>query len=299
MTGVDLRYLDALFGAEPDGALVEIRSKLASGGMRHHFHPVDDKHGIAEAVRRLCGHTDVYLAVAPRTSRNGGREAIQRVHALWADCDGREAVEAVARFRPLPAIVVRSGSPGHLHAYWPLWPPTDPDQAEAANRSLAGALGADERATDAARILRPPGTLNHKHTPPAAVKLVHLAVEIFTVDDVIGDLPDPQPRRPARPPCPRPNGDDPLLTIAPPVYVEALTGREAGRDGKIACPFHDDQTPSLHIYPDPERGWSCYGCGRGGTIIDLGAALYDIEPRGAGYHQIRERIEQELRGAVR
>ncbi len=85
------------------------------------------------------------------------------------------------------------------------------------------------------------------------------------------------------------------MSIPPPIYVEALTGRAVGRDGKVACPFHDDGTPSLHVYEDAERGWACFGCGRGGTIIDFGAELFGIEPRGADYHRIRERLEADLR----
>lgn len=45
------------------------------------------------------------------------------------------------------------------------------------------------RATDAARILRPPSTLSFKHDPPRPVELVHLEVEVFTVEQVVGGLP--------------------------------------------------------------------------------------------------------------
>jgi len=62
--------------------------------------------------------------------------------------------------------------------------------------------------------------------------------------------------------------------------------------GKIVCPFHEDTDPSLHVYD--ETGWSCFGCGRGGTIIDLGAAMWNIEPRGKGYHEIRRRLQVTL-----
>ncbi|MDP9187627.1 MAG: hypothetical protein M3O25_00070, partial [Actinomycetota bacterium] len=51
---------------------------------------------------------------------------------------------------------------------------------------------------------------------------------------------------------------DPLPAIEPAVYVHRLTGRAAGRDGKVACPFHPERTPSLHAYPDPARGWACF-----------------------------------------
>ena len=71
-----------------------------------------------------------------------------------------------------------------------------------------------------------------------------------------------------------------------------------GRDGKAQCPWHgggDERTPSLHCYDD--GGFYCYGCGVGGSIIDLGARLYGLEPRGRGFHEIRRRLAADLLGA--
>ena len=86
--------------------------------------------------------------------------------------------------------------------------------------------------------------------------------------------------------------DDPLLRIAPAVYVQALTGQHVGRQRKITCPFHDDHTPSLHVYEHPEQGWYCFGCQRGGSIYDLAAALYRLPPRGRDFLELRERLHQ-------
>ena len=36
-------------------------------------------------------------------------------------------------------------------------------------------------------------------------------------------------------------------------------------DGKTSCPFHEDPTPSLQIYPDH---WHCFGCQEHGDRID-------------------------------
>jgi hypothetical protein len=36
-------------------------------------------------------------------------------------------------------------------------------------------------------------------------------------------------------------------------------------DDKVSCPFHEDPTPSLQIYPDH---WHCFGCGEHGDRID-------------------------------
>lgn len=40
------------------------------------------------------------------------------------------------------------------------------------------------------------------------------------------------------------------------------------RHGFLCCPFHGEKEPSLKIYPDT-GGWHCFGCGRGGSVIDF------------------------------
>lgn len=40
------------------------------------------------------------------------------------------------------------------------------------------------------------------------------------------------------------------------------------RSGFICCPIHHEKTPSCKIYPDG-KGWWCYGCNSGGSIIDF------------------------------
>jgi hypothetical protein len=44
-------------------------------------------------------------------------------------------------------------------------------------------------------------------------------------------------------------------------------GGKAWFDGRCPLPDHDDREPSFYIYP-PGRWW-CYGCNRGGDVIDL------------------------------
>lgn len=40
---------------------------------------------------------------------------------------------------------------------------------------------------------------------------------------------------------------------------------------KMVCPFHGDRNASLQIYENNGRhnGWHCFGCGRGGSVIDF------------------------------
>lgn len=58
-------------------------------------------------------------------------------------------------------------------------------------------------------------------------------------------------------------------------------GYETNRAGFMRCPFHSsDHTASLKIYPG-ERGWHCFGCGKGGSVIDFVMELFGISFRQA------------------
>jgi DNA primase len=87
---------------------------------------------------------------------------------------------------------------------------------------------------------------------------------------------------------------DPLRLVPPPVYFERLTGLRVGRSGKLHCLFHDDRSPSLHVYPEPDRGWYCFGCGRGGSVFDLAALLWGRETRGQDFLELRRELEKLL-----
>jgi CHC2 zinc finger len=288
-------YLVALVGREP-GGLLEVRARRGTG-MSQRFYPTGALGGAAQAIAQLGQRTDVYVGCAPRRRRAGGLDALGGVWVLWADCDTPEAIARLAAFDAAPSIVVRSGTGENRHAYWPLLRAVSAQEALVANRRLAHALSADLRSAEAARILRPPGTRNFKHEPPAAVVAERLrSWRRFSARQLVNELPDP--------PAPRAvavNGDgagvsddEPLRRVAPAVYVQALTGRLVGRDGKIACPFHDDSSPSLHVYGEPERGWYCFGCGRGGSIFDLAAEVYGLSPRGRDFIELRRRLEHAL-----
>ncbi len=74
------------------------------------------------------------------------------------------------------------------------------------------------------------------------------------------------------------------------MYVGDLLRSQPGRNRKVSCPFHDDEQPSLHVYPTGERGWCCFSCRRGGTIYDLAAGLWGLQTRGIDFHELRSRL---------
>ena len=94
------RFLAALAGAAGRGELLELRYRLDDGQrMGQVFDRPDRLRGLATRAIALGRRTDVYVGCAPRTRRHGGRDAVERAFVLWADCDGEDAVAALARLR--------------------------------------------------------------------------------------------------------------------------------------------------------------------------------------------------------
>jgi hypothetical protein len=291
-----LRFLELLAGDTESSELLELRYRREDGNrMAQLFESPRRLRRMASRALRLGWRTDVYVGCAPRTRRHGGRDAVARAFVLWADCDGEHAVTALERFEPQPSIVIASGSGRNCHAYWPLTGPLAADEIERANHRLAHALGADLASADAARILRLPATYSHKHRPPVPVEALRLDVDRrLPAADVVGALADPpRPPRVGAAAADAHRGDDPLLTIAPDVYVRRLLGVEVPRHRKIRCPFHPDRHASLHVYETAERGWYCFGaCRRGGTIYDLAAPLYGRTARGEDFKSLRAELRR-------
>jgi len=271
--------------------------------MRQRFFAANGLPSVADAVLTLASRTDVFVGVLPRVRRRGRLEDVApRAGVLWTDCDSDSSAGALASFVPRPSMVVSSGSGRHRHAYWFLQEPVDLGCVERLNRRLALALGADAGVvTKPHTILRPAGSVNMKHSPPAPVQLIGVRESCRVSPDEL-DRQLPRERaieverraRLARRPWPA-IGGDPLQSVPPPVYFEQLTGVRVGRSGKVRCPCHEDRTPSLHVYKDPAQGWYCCGCGRGGSIYDLASLLWERPARGRDFIELRRELEALVR----
>ena len=292
------RYLHALHGRASAGALIEVRYRHR-GAMRNAFFAHTDTTVAARTIVRLAISGDVYVGVAPRRTRHGGKHAISEVWALWADLDTLDAYHALEQLPVAPAVLIASGTVGHLHAYFPLREPVSILAAEAANRRLAAELGADTGSvTNAATILRPPGSYNFKSKPPTPVVLERLEADLSSASAVTAGIaadPTPPIAAVAKSMSPKPTfhaGQDPLRALDPAHYVSVLTGQVVGRSRKIRCPFHDDRSPSFHVYEDPADGWYCFGaCKRHGhSVYDLAGAMWGLQTRGTDFLELRARL---------
>ena len=57
-------------------------------------------------------------------------------------------------------------------------------------------------------------------------------------------------------------------------------GIKINRQGFCVCPLHGDKDASMKVYGG-ERGWTCYGCHKGGDVINLAKELYGVNLSGA------------------
>jgi hypothetical protein len=121
-----------------------------------------------ELIVGACDQADVFCGVLLRqtASRKAGNALPGRV--AWADVDGDwtpERDQAIAKLRASGVTVwlVESGSGGR-HLYTVPGMLLSPDQLEGYNRRLAAFLDADSGWSET-KVLRPPGTFNHKPRP--------------------------------------------------------------------------------------------------------------------------------------
>jgi hypothetical protein len=138
---------------------------------RHQFFS-GDKNEIISFIDAHIGE-NVFFGCATRRDNDGSKPGTLEVPFLWADVDFKdfaggetEAREVIAAFAMTPSIVVQSGH--GLHLYFLLGNPMPaglPEGLEVEKhlKGIAKALRADPAAAELARVLRVPGTYNHKN----------------------------------------------------------------------------------------------------------------------------------------
>jgi hypothetical protein len=189
------------------------RKAKSDGGATFPGWPLDltDLDRAVAQLAETAATTDVYLrtttaATAPERGRRGGNDDTHALWGLWSDLDharglhkanpdglplplDRNAALTILDGLPAPTVVV--DSTGGLYAWWLLEVPATVDSHGLATLTAAAQRWGDmlhQRGTDLgwhvdpvkdlARILRPPGTLNHKWT-----RAGHGAPQLVTIDD--------------------------------------------------------------------------------------------------------------------
>jgi hypothetical protein len=254
---------------------------------------------------------EVFLGVAPRRERSGGREHVGESRWLWVDVDDPGKLKGLYAFlaeRPAHLVVESAGS-GGLHCYWQLDHPLAAKELdnqtgelsepiERANLRLIEALGADRQCRDRGRVLRLAGSINFKTGRWAGIKQADLTLAPYAVGELVGDLCDPEPERQRRQAGGNDVGrDDPYRRIPARDYMARILGLQANPAGLVRCPApgHEDRHPSCRVGGEDPTLFRCFACGAGGSIFDT-ASIRLGGPFGAG--QLRDEDFKRARALV-
>ncbi len=191
-----LHFLRILWGDTPPCGVFS--SSVFNPNQLHSFHNTPEE--LVDKVMELTVSREVYYRVglmgARPSSGRGDSNATTCIPGFYVEVDFGEvghaeknipptleaALELVHGLEIVPSLTVESG--GGIHCYWLLDHPqevTEENRTELSRiqgkiwamvKTAGRARGWNlDNVSDFARVLRLPGTLNHKHTPPRLVRL--------------------------------------------------------------------------------------------------------------------------------
>jgi len=144
---------------------IEIREIDLEGNTKQHFLKPEDLKDYRPPMDK-----NIYFGVYSRFRKDGKAQSCNTTKALWVDYDaGMEGLTVYERVKkvqsnikvaglPKPSVLVSSGN--GIHAYWIL--KERQQEVQEILKAMALATNGDMRATDKARIMRLPNTLNVK-----------------------------------------------------------------------------------------------------------------------------------------
>jgi len=142
---------------------------------------------------------NIYVGVFTRSYKKGTSKSAHKTKVLWADYDNFSLNDIKYNLSmeniPDPSMIINSGH--GYHCYWLLDTPAG-KEAIPVVKAIANKTGADTGATDPARVMRVPGTMNVK-SDPVKCEMLENNNKKYSLQDIaarvgINDLTKPQNR---------------------------------------------------------------------------------------------------------
>lgn len=200
-----------------------------SAGKQSHWFQVGQAPGVQLGLPYLGG-CDIYYSVNPVRAaadrsihRKSHKADVMAVNCLWAEFDDKDfsgnAAGYAAQLAPAPSVTIHSG--GGVHAYWLLQDTfviggdAARDEIDSIQKRWQVHQGGDKGVNDLARVLRVPGSLNFKYTPPREVEIrLWEPGRLYALTDLAALLPPAPPQAVRQPAMPNDVDDQALLEMA-------------------------------------------------------------------------------------
>lgn len=178
---------------------IELRALLDKEKPKIKFVPLNtDWQTIREQVDKFCKDYkawNLYFGVATRDGKGGTKENVVSISCGWADIDFKNTPEdkfnkKLKAFPFKPTIIIRSGNGVHL--YFLLSLPVEQknrSRIEHINQWIESELGGDN-VGNIDRILRLPGTVNHKYDNKPLCEIVEINTNTYKLDDLLNNIPE-------------------------------------------------------------------------------------------------------------
>ena len=167
---------------------IEIREIDPEGNTKQHFIKPEDLKGYRPPMDK-----NIYFGVYSRFRKDGKAQSCSTTKVLWVDYDaGMEGLTVYERVKkvqsnikaaglPEPSVLVSSGN--GIHAYWIL--KERQQEVQEILKAMVLATNGDMRATDKARIMRLPNTLNVKDIKSLKCEIVQADYSlIYDLEDI-------------------------------------------------------------------------------------------------------------------
>jgi RepB DNA-primase from phage plasmid len=168
---VALEFVQQIWGVHPGGFVFLSARTLSGRWIEKGFHVKFGWRAIEKFLKDHNPNThDLYYCPNAFSSRKRLAEFALSTRFAWCDIDGADP----SAFRPQPSVLVET-SPGRYQGLWNFRAAVRPARAEAVSRHLTNTYHGDRGGWSITKMLRLPGTLNHK---PAydlpVVSIVHI-----------------------------------------------------------------------------------------------------------------------------
>jgi len=285
------KFINNWLEAVGDGSLIEVRclDKVKNRPPRRGwFSKAYEVLAYIRAAKQ--DEYDVYIGANPRKNKESGESAVASPIFLWSDIDcGQEGVEQAERdvmtIGPKPWAVIRTG--GGIHAWWLLDAAAPKDKWKIAMTQLCERVHGDTNALDLPRILRVPGTLNHKYMPARECEVSFWGGEKSSLADFITVKPEMElPPMPSLSIKAHDGGSSTPFSRAKDVpIVDVFTWlgikmHQSGRRIFCACPIHNGTNDTQCIVGGDRNVATCFGdcSGKHYTNVDIVAARLGVTP---------------------
>jgi AAA domain len=166
-----------------------------TGKMTHRFYKWPTQRGRAIADMELmvdhAGDRRIEIFYCPLLRSRPERSADNtppNVRVVWVDIDKPIDDDMKQRLMSWGARLVSSGTPGNFHVYFKLNRELTAGEHRGLNIALREMLGGDPKLISSNALLRVPGTVNHKTTPPRGVTTVYACRRTVPVERLTGEI---------------------------------------------------------------------------------------------------------------